>query len=34
MEYVEQANYLVGKIRFTIGCEIIENLYQYVEKEV
>ncbi|ASS96977.1 hypothetical protein [Peribacillus simplex] len=34
MEYVEQANYVVEKIRSTIGCEIIENVYQYVEKEV
>ncbi|MGG0412245.1 hypothetical protein [Peribacillus simplex] len=34
MEYVEQANYVVEKIRYTIGCEIIENVYQYVEKEI
>ncbi|AMM93181.1 hypothetical protein UP17_12205 [Peribacillus simplex] len=33
-ENEEQANYVVEKIRSTIGCKIIENVYNYVEKEV
>ncbi|MFE0503891.1 hypothetical protein ACWF7H_29430 [Peribacillus butanolivorans] len=33
-EYEEQANYVVEKIISTIGCEVIEDVYHYVEKEV
>ncbi|WP_142244678.1 hypothetical protein [Peribacillus simplex] len=33
-EYEEQANYIVEKIISTFGCEIIEDVYQYVEKDV
>ncbi|WP_430183044.1 hypothetical protein [Peribacillus simplex] len=33
-EYEEQTNYIAEMIRSTVGCEIIEDIYHYVEKEV
>lgn len=33
-EYIERANYVAGKIKSTIGCEIIEDIYHYVERKV
>ncbi|GIN91702.1 hypothetical protein J22TS1_27530 [Siminovitchia terrae] len=33
-EYVKRANYVVDKIISTIGCEIIEDVYHYVERKV
>lgn len=31
-EYIERANYVAGKIKNAIGCEIIEDVYHYVER--
>ncbi|WP_144528127.1 hypothetical protein [Peribacillus simplex] len=33
-EYVEEASYVVEKIRSSLVCKIIEDVYHYVEKEV
>ncbi|WP_154654438.1 hypothetical protein [Siminovitchia fordii] len=33
-EYAERANYVVEKIKATLDCEIIEDIYQYVERKV
>ncbi|WP_144460738.1 hypothetical protein [Siminovitchia fortis] len=33
-EYIERANYVAEKIKSAIGCEIIEDVYHYVERKV
>lgn len=33
-EYAERANYVVGKIQSSMACEIIEDVYHYVERTV
>lgn len=33
-EYTEKANYIIAKLRSTIKCQLIDDVYDYVEKKV